>query len=146
MVGCVNICLKLSMCLKALLIQHPYCAGFVTPPPLHGGSGRWPELCQDMCFLTRLKARGALPPKSRAASWVQVVPRVPVSYRGWERVEAESWLLTLPFLQSLWSPATLGALSSTKSWYLTGAVSCDEFASVLLLIPTGKFSTIVSMH
>lgn len=56
----VNICLKLTVLLKTLLIQHP-CAGFMIPPPLHDSTGSWWVLKdgEPGCFFPRLKVRGA---------------------------------------------------------------------------------------
>lgn len=54
-----------------------------------------------------------LPLKSWAAGWVWVVARVPTSCRGWKRVEAKSWELTLSFLQRLQSPSRCHSVLGT---------------------------------
>lgn len=105
----VYICLKLAV-LKTLLTQHPHCAGFMVPPPLHACTGSWWVLKDGVpgCFFPRLKVGGArvgrcFVPGAEHLLGV-VCNRDSQLLQGLEWVEAQSWELMRSFLPKLQPP------------------------------------------
>lgn len=123
-----------SLCLKTLVIQHPHCAGFLVPPPLHDCTWSWWLLKDGVpgCLFTRVEVRGA-----RAGRCF--VP-------GAEQLLGVIWNMSSQLLQGLevggspelgadafLPPEAAASSSFNQSWHPRGAVSCDEFGSILLV-------------
>lgn len=131
----VNTCLKLAVLKNSSDWASSLCWVHdpTTPPCLHwelwvlkdGGPG---------CFSPRLKVRGARVGRCFLPGAEQLldvfVTRVPSSCRGWSpELGADAFL----------PPKAAASSSVTESWHPRGAVSYDEFGSVLLL-PTLEIS------